>query len=171
MLKESQQKYLDSLPDGKTIEVKPFDPRVREVAEEIMAELREDLPELPVHFGGAAALGLAGQNDIDILVLSTPPDFESYRGAMEKRYGAPSRIGKTSVKWEFNRGGFEVELYMTDKDSPGAKEQIRIFELLSGSKELRDEYERIKMPFGKIDFKDYMRKKYEFYNRALGENQ
>lgn len=168
MIKESQEDYLASLPDGKIIEVKPFDPRARETGNKIVAEIHEALPDLPLQFGGAAALGIAGQNDIDILMLSTPPEFDRYLEILEKMFGAPSRIGKSgSRKWEFKRDEFDVELYLTDKDSDGAKEQVKIFQLLSQSKELRDEYEKVKLPYGPIDFKEYMRKKYAFFNKIL----
>jgi len=166
MIKESQEKYLASLPDGVTIEVKPFDPSTKAVAEKILAEIKTALPDLPAHFGGAAALGIAGQNDIDILLLSTPTEFDRYRKTLDGLYGPPTRVTK-SVKWQFSRDGFDVELYLTDKDSYAAKEQVAIFELLSNNKELLREYEQIKLPYGVIDFKEYMRKKYAFFNKIL----
>lgn len=168
MVKESQETYLSTLPDGKIIEVKPFDPRAQEVGNEILSQLREALPEATLHFGGAVALGILGQNDIDITILSTPPEFDSYRSTIEKLYGAPSHVTK-SVKWQFQKEGFDVELYMTDKDAESAKDQRRVFEVLSKSKELRDAYERVKLPYGPIDFKEYMRKKYAFFNEILGD--
>lgn len=171
MITESQEKNLASLPDGKVLVVKPFDPRSREVAEKIIGQIQEALPDLPLYFCGSAALGIAGQNDIDILALSTPPEFERYFSTPEKLFGRPSRIGTSpknkSVKWEFLRDTFEVELYMTLKGSPAAEEQIKIFELLSQNKELRDEYEHSKLPYGPIDVKEYMRKKYSFFNKIL----
>lgn len=174
MIKESQEKYLASLPDGKVIEVKPFDPRVQEVARSIMTQIKEALPDAVFHFGGAAALGIAGQNDIDISIPYALPDFERYLSVIEKLFGSPSRIGTSpqnkSVKWEFKKDDFDVELYMSLKDSPASQEQIKTFELLSQSKELRDAYERTKLPYGPIDFKEYMRKKYEFFNKMLEDN-
>jgi GrpB-like predicted nucleotidyltransferase (UPF0157 family) len=169
MIKESQEYYLSTLPDGKNIEVKPFDPRVQEVAKKILSELHVALPDLALHFGGAAALGISGQNDIDIMILCVPAEIDRRRITLEKLFGAPSRITK-SVKWQFQRGGFDVELYMTDKDSDSTKDQIRIFELLSKNKNLRDAYEQTKLPYGMIDFKEYMRKKYTFFNKVLEEH-
>lgn len=166
MIKESQEKYLSTLPDGKIIVVKPFNPRTQEVAKGIIDELKIALPDLVIHFGGAAALGIAGQNDIDINILSTPNEYDKYSPAIEKVFGEPKRRG-TSIKWEFIKDGFEIELYLTDKNSPNLQEQIRVFEILSKSKELRDEYEQTKLPYGPIDFKEYMRKKYEFFNKIL----
>ena len=166
MIKESQEKYLSTLPDGKTITVKPFDPKVREVANHIIAQLKAALPALPIHFGGASALGLVGQNDIDITILVTPEEYETYIPIIVELYGEPKRKG-SSIKWEFVKDGFDVELYLNDKNSRNVQDQIRVFELLSQSRELRDQYEHTKLPYGEIDFKQYMRKKYEFFNKVL----
>lgn len=166
MIKESQEKYLSTLPDDKIIVVKPFDPKVQEVAKGIIDQLKIALPELTIHFGGAAALGIAGQNDIDINILATPEEYDKYSPIIEKIFGEPKRKG-TSIKWEFVRDGFDVELYLNDKNSKNLQEQIHVFEVLSENKELRDQYEQIKMPYGPIDFKEYMRKKYEFFNKIL----
>jgi GrpB-like predicted nucleotidyltransferase (UPF0157 family) len=166
MLKESQEKYLSTLPDGKIIVVKPFDPKVLQAAKEILDQLHQALPDLIIHFGGASALGIAGQNDIDINILATPEEYEKYSPIIEQIFGEPKRHG-TSIKWEFIKNGFDVELYLTNKNSPNLQDQIRVFEILSHNKELRDEYEHIKLPYGAIDFKEYMRKKYEFFNKIL----
>ena len=166
MIKESQEKYLSTLPDGKIVIVKPFDPRAQSVAKEIVDQLKAVLPELQIHFGGAAALGVAGQNDIDINILTTPGEYDKYSPIVEKLFGEPIRRG-ASVKWVFVKDGFDIELYLSDKNSVNLQDQIRVFEILSQNKALRDKYEQIKMPYGPIDFKDYMRKKYEFFNKIL----
>lgn len=166
MIKESQEKYLATLPDGKIVEVKPFDPRVQEIARKIIEELERVVPGLPIVWGGASALGIAGQNDIDINIPVTKDEYDVYSPAIEKLFGAPKRRGN-SIKWEFVLDGFEVELYLNDKNSTNVLEQIKVFEILSQNKNLRDEYEQIKLPYGPIDFKQYMRKKYAFFNKIL----
>ena len=166
MIKESQEKYLSTLPDGKVIVIKPFDPKAKETAKQLIDQLKKTLPELEIHFGGAVALEIAGQNDIDINILSTPEDYDKYSPIIEKLFGKPLRRG-TSVKWSFKKNGFDIELYLNNKNSLDFQDQMKVFEILSRDKELRDQYERVKMPFGLIDFKDYMRKKYEFFNKIL----
>ncbi len=166
MILESQEKYLASRPD-KIITTRPFDPKARETGQAIVDELKIKLPGLKIYFWGAAALGIAGQNDIDIDIFSRPDEYNLYRPIIESIFGQPVRVS-SSVRWEFKRNGFDVELFLTDKDSPFVLEQLKVFEILSANKELRDEYERLKMPFGEHDFKPYMRKKYEFFNRILG---
>jgi GrpB-like predicted nucleotidyltransferase (UPF0157 family) len=166
MIKDEQEKYLASRPD-RIVTISPFDPKVKETGEAMVRELQVLVPDLKIYFWGAAALGLAGQNDIDINIFSTPSDYGKYRPALEKVLGPPSRITR-SVKWELKRNGFDIEIYLTDQNAPATQEQLKVFEILSENKELRDEYEKTKLPYGEIDYKIYMRKKYEFFNRILG---
>lgn len=168
MIKDSQEKYLATLPDGIKVRIYPFDPAVQRTAEKIISEIQKVLPDHTVHFGGAAALGLAGQNDIDLNILSTPNEYSELTPKVAELFGPPAKLG-TSIKWELERNGFRVELYLTDKNSPNLKDQLRVFELLKNSADLRKEYEQIKIPLGETDFKEYMRRKYEFFNRILEE--
>jgi len=66
---------------------------------------------------------------------------------------------------------FIVDVHMTDPNSPSLKEHIRLFELLKNSPELLNEYEILKVKSNGINYREYQRKKYEFYNRVLGINQ
>lgn len=166
MIKPQEEKWLANQPD-KIVMIAPFDPKAKETGEALVKELESLLPELKIYFWGAAALGIAGQNDIDIDIFSSPEEYKTHRPVIEKIFGAPVKVS-SSIRWEFKKNGFDVELFLTDKDSPFVLEQLEVFELLSKSKELREEYEKIKLPYGEHDFKSYMRKKYEFFNRILG---
>ncbi len=166
MILDSQERYLASMPD-RVVRVSHFDPRARELGWTIVEELRHGLPGIPVHFIGAASLGIAGQNDVDIEVLSLPSLYSLHGPVITRLYGPPARAGK-SIKWAFTREGFEVELYLTDMDSPSVQRQLRFYELLAADPTLRAEYLRIKMPYGPTMYKAYMRRKYAFYNRVLG---
>jgi len=57
---------------------------------------------------------------------------------------------------------------MTDKNSQGIKEQKRTFELLKTDSKLLHEYEKLKNDSNGLPLREYMRRKYEFYNRILG---
>ena len=165
MILESQEKYLASRPD-KSIITKPFDPKAQETGKEIVKKLEAVLPGLKIYFWGATAIGIAGQNDIDIDIFSTPKEYDLYRPVIEGIFGQPIKLG-SSIRWEFKRNDFDVELFLTDKNSPFVLEQLKVFQLLSQSQELRDEYQKLKLPYGQHDFKSYMRKKYEFFNKIL----
>lgn len=167
MVTESQEAYLAHFPDDKTVVTYPFDPKVQISAKEIIVELTGALPGEEIYFGGSAALGIGGQNDIDIKVLTTPLHYEELTEPMVQLYGEPVRKG-SSVKWEFTRNGFPVELSLANRESPFVQEHIRTDEVLLKSKSVRDEYEALKMPYGEKNFKAYMRAKYDFWNRIIG---
>lgn len=166
MITDSEKNYLSKIPDDKEIVVNTFDPNVKKTADEIIGSLSNSLPNLEIVFVGASALGIAGQNDIDINILSKPDEYDTYIPVIEDIYGEYSFKG-TSVKWEFIKNGFDVELYLTDKDSEGLKRNIRVFNILNTNPDLLKEYEQIKLPLGRINFKEYMIKKFEFYNKIL----
>jgi len=117
---------------------------------------------------GAAALGIAGQNDIDLHVLSKPEVYANYIPTLEKIFGKPSQRSSKLVKWSLIRNDFDIELYLTDMDSPELKEQVKTFELLKNDSGLKAEYEKLKKESDGIPFVQYMRKKYEFFNKILG---
>lgn len=66
--------------------------------------------------------------------------------------------------------GFNVELYLTDPNTPQMQEQIRVYELLKNNPDLLEEYGRIKKSADGMSMREYQRQKYEFYNRILTED-
>jgi len=170
MIKESQEKYLATRPDGLLVEIKPFDPKAKEAGLLLVSELKTIVPDLQIHFGGATMLEVSGQNDIDIIILTTPQEYDRYEPIISRRYGQPTKKGTSSITWNFLREGFEVDLHLSNGDSVSVQEQIKVFKLMSQNEDLRHEYEKIKLPYGKIDYKEYMRKKYAFFNKTLGLN-
>jgi GrpB-like predicted nucleotidyltransferase (UPF0157 family) len=168
MLTESQQKYLLTIPEEKIVFIQPYDPSILDIVEEITQQIKNCDPNLTVLFMGASALGISGQGDIDLYVLSPTEQFEEHTERFVKSFGKPVLKG-TCVKWVFSKNGHKAELYITDPEDKGLQEQIKVFELLKNNKELLKEYEEIKQQANGLSFKEYQRRKYEFYNRILFE--
>lgn len=166
MLTPNQEKYLNKIPESVTVEVKPFDPKTHDVANEIIGQVKNVAPGLQVLFMGASALGIAGQNDIDIYICSPREDFDKYLPSLKELFGE-NRPSISIIKWELQRGGFDVELYLTDPDTPSMQEQIQVFEILRRNPDLLKEYESIKKSSDGASFREYMRRKYEFFNKIL----
>lgn len=142
MLTPNQERYLLTIPEDKVISVKLFDPKVQDTANEIIYNIKEILPEAEILFLGASALGIAGQNDIDMTILANGK-FEEFSKVLKQLFGEPKKPNPALIKWEFIQNGFEVELYLNDKMSPNLQEQIDTFNILKNSPELRNEYEKI----------------------------
>lgn len=167
MLTEAQIKYLTTIPDDKKITLKPFNPKGLEVAAKIIADIKAVEPDLGVLHMGASALGISGQGDIDLYILCNQEDFDTYLPLLEKIFGR--KVSGISInKWNLNIDGFEIEIYLADPKTPSMKEQIDVFKKLKNNKELLGEYESIKSSASNLSFREYMRRKYEFFNKILG---
>ncbi len=171
MLLLNQEKYLETVPEDKIAKVVPFDPATQTTAQEIISEIREVLPGAEVFYIGSSALGIAGENDIDMTVMAYDR-FDEYMQVMGKMYGEPVHSNPSDgyIKWELERNGFPVELHLNDVISPNFQEQLDTQKILEGSESLRQEYERIKFEANGLSWKEYLRRKYEFWNRILGIN-
>lgn len=168
MITENEEKYLLTIPEEKIVQIKLYNPKVREVGNSIVQSIKNKIPDVEVLFMGASVLGIAGQNDIDINVLSIPSKYGKYLPSLIELFGEPTKSNPNLIKWEFIENGFEVELYLTDKNSPLLQRQIKTFNILKDNPELAKEYEKIKLNSNGLSFREYMRVKFEFFNRILG---
>ena len=167
MLTPNQEKYLQTIPADKKVVFKPYSSRIQEIAHKIIAKINSAVPELQIAWIGASALGISGQDDIDLNILSTQSEYHHYLPKLKQMFDIPVKENSALVKWEFNRDGYDVELYLTDRDSEGLKEQVKIFEMLRDNPLLLREYEQMKQAASSLPFREYMRRKYEFFNKVL----
>ena len=166
MLTSNEEKYLSKIPEEKIVQIQPYDPRTVDTVDSIRNKLRLLNLDHDIRWIGASALGLAGQNDIDLHILSDPIEWENLSEKVTKIFGR--RVQGISIyKWEFKTNGFDVELYLSDPENEGMKSQLQVFEILRSSKRLSGEYENMKLGFDGKSFRDYMRAKYEFYHKVL----
>jgi GrpB-like predicted nucleotidyltransferase (UPF0157 family) len=169
MLKQDQEDYLKTVPEGKFARVVAFDPATQTTAQEITSEITTELPAAKVLYIGSSKLGIAGENDIDMTVLAGNA-FDHYLHVFNQRYDDPVHMNLKNkyVKWEFIRNGFPVELHLGDFMNAALQEQINTQEILENNNDLRLEYEQIKLQANGLPWKEYLRIKYEFWNRILG---
>lgn len=170
MLTPDEQHFLDHLSPAvanKQIVIRPYSDKVKEKAEEVMSSIRKAYPDLDVRLMGAAGLGISGQNDIDIYILSKGYEFEKYLPGLKKLFGMPKSTNQSSIAWKFTNHSHDVELYLTDPDAPTTQRQIKVFETLKSNPALLQEYEKLKQSLNGSTYKEYQTKKYEFYNRLL----
>lgn len=84
MLTKDEKDYLKKIPASKKASIKPFDQQAKKVGDSVVSKIKKALPKVKVLFMGSTALGIAGQNDIDIYVLSEPKDFGKYLPNLKK---------------------------------------------------------------------------------------
>ena len=168
MLTPNQERYLSKISDDQKMVVLPWDPHGLDIAQNVIDDIKSILPNNEVLFIGSLPLKIAGQKDIDLSVLSPASDFPLHQPKLEEKFGKPDKLGVTSIGWHFQREGWDVGIYLTDPISSQVQEQIDIFNLLKNNPDLLKEYEQIKIDAKDQPYKEYQRRKYEFYNRLLG---
>lgn len=167
MLTWDEKDYLRKIPDKKKVSIKPYNKRVSNVASLIIKKVNEVLPHLEIKHIGASALEISGQNDIDIYILSKPNEFDKYTPILEKLFGKPQNRKYDSISWKLDKEGFDIELYLTNPASKPMKRQLAIYKTLKQDKRLLNEYEKLKKELNGKSFREYQKKKYEFYHRIL----
>ena len=171
MLTDEQLRYLNRIPKDRIINIYPFDPvKVEQISDSVLDRIRSSISEIwRVEFYGSSALGISGQKDIEVMILCPADLFPEYLPALIKEFGnsKPWTKGATSIGWEWEEDGYNVELYLADPDSKSTKEQLKVIEILKENRELLDEYENLKSSFDGKSYRDYQKAKYKFYNRIL----
>ncbi len=166
MIFDHQQRYLDTLPDdGRLAHIFPFDPKAQTVAKEMMENIEKVLPGAKIYYQGSSALGIAGENDIDLSINF--PDFNKAVEELGHLFGPAKHISQDSTyaHWDFVRDGFLVDMGLQPEMTPMLKEQLKTQLVLEKSEDLRKEYEQIKLESDGLPWKEYLIKKYEFWNR------
>lgn len=171
MLNDNQRKYLISLPKNTLVKIFPFNKTaVEKISGLILDRLRSSISEVwPIQFLGSSALGISGQKDIEVFILCPSDSFQPYIPMLMKEFGSPNPWikGTTSIGWEWEEDGYNVELYLTDPEAPETIEQLQVFDLLKENQTLKAEYENLKLSFDGKSYRDYQKAKYLFFNRIL----
>lgn len=167
MLTPDELDFLNKIPADMKVHIYPFDPKIVNIAENLIQSINNIYPDLEVKHMGASALEISGQNDIDVYAFSNPTDFDKYLPGLIKLLGEPLHRHETFIEWKFKKEGLDVEFYLTAKDSETMKKQIASFESLKNNKDLLKEYENLKSSMNGKSFREYQEKKYEFYHKIL----
>lgn len=169
MLTAGQIRYLATIPDNKKMVVKPFNPKGLDVANQIIADIKSVEPDLEIILLGSLPLKISGQEDIDISAFCIKSEQPKHFDNFKRLFGEPTRQGKNSTGWDFQKDEFSVSVWLSDPTAETTKAQVEVFNLLKSHPALLREYEKIKEKAKDFPYKEYQRKKYEFYNRILKE--
>src|SRR3989344_6773236 len=170
-LTEGQKKFLENLPLHKNVLVKPWNHKGIDIASKIIDEIKGIAPNLEIMLFGSIPLKIAGQDDIDISVFCVKSQQAKHLSNFRKLFGEPIRMGKSSIAWEFQKDRFNVSVWLTDPNAETTKAQVKIFTLLKENPKLLREYENIKVKAKNLSYREYQRKKYQFYNKILQDKK
>ena len=169
-LRDNEIAYLKKMPQDlaqKIVQIKAFDSQITILAEQIITQIQDIFPDLKVLNIGSSALEIAGNNDLDLQILSSPENYSIYLPKLIEILGEPKSSNQNLVEWKFKKEGIEVEIYLTDQNSPEFQGQLRVFEILKANLNLKNEYEKLKISLNGKSTRDYIQAKFEFFNKIL----
>lgn len=116
-----------------------------------------------MRYMGASALGISGQNDVDIYIICPVYLRDTYSSKLSY-----ASLEKLRNKWKGMKDEIEISIYLSDPEDPKFQEQLEIFKVFQENPKILKEYEELKQSMCGKTYREYQTAKYEFYNRVLG---
>ena len=163
MLTESQKEYMQGIPEDAPSKVRPWDQAAATYAEALVAEI-ETVSGLEVFWEGSLALGIPGENDIDLYIFAEPDQFAEFLPRVTQVLGEPTYVLGDKILWRTQKDGHKVDAGLISRSSIDAQRDTFFFDALKRDEKLLQEYAAIKDP--SLSAREYYRQKNEFYNRV-----
>jgi hypothetical protein len=115
------------------------------------------------------ALGIAGENDVDIYIFCEPERFDSHLPAMIQVLGEPTYRLPGRVLWRTSKDGHRVDAALASPISEAAQSDLFFTQVLRSEPTLLRDYEALKEPT--LSARAYYQRKAEFYNQVLARRR
>lgn len=154
----------------KTVKIEPFSPDVKATGEQLVSQIKQAASQLIVHFVGSPVIEIPGQRDIDLYVECDPKDFATYVPIMTELFGQPQKSRDKFHEWHFAKNNCDVEIIFGDPKLPLFNDPLHVCEIIASNPEYIKEYARIKIESNGVSVREYKRRRLEFFNKILKEN-
>jgi hypothetical protein len=155
--------YSFTYSNNKFVRVIPFDPVNRYLANQLIIKIKNVYPGLSVHLLSSVALGIAGQNDIDIFIECNKEKLKDYLKGLIGVLGSPKKIRANFIEWAFTIKNSEVQVLLIDPKNPLLEKVLKTFGFLKQNKEILKAYEKLKIDSNGVSEREYARRKLEFF--------
>ncbi len=152
----------------RNIVTKNYDPSIKKIGTELVSQIRKINPNLKADLVGSVALGIEGQNDVDILIQLSSNKFKEAVSDLVNKFGNPTKKRKKFIEWKFPYKQAEVEINLMDPGTGLFKERYESFLLLKNNKHLLAKYRQFKKQASGLPEKKYLYEKANFFNNILG---
>jgi hypothetical protein len=166
LLIQSPKDYLYSFSYSpyKKISIGKYNPISNKIAEEIINEIRNQIPEVKIYFVGSSSLHIMGAKDIDIMIEATTASYGNYFKILSSYFGNPTKKRAQFSEWKIKRKGYIIEINLHNTKSPLLKRKIHTFMVLKQNKDLLTWYKCLKKNSINVSLREYDRRKMEFFN-------
>ncbi len=143
-----------------TIKVIEPSVKIERLQREVIAELSVLLPDSILELIGSMAVPIAGRSEIDVMVISDNPDFNS-KLLSEKGYKQGSVVNQISYL-SMKRNGIRVDLQIIPANHEQIESHRRILKKLRDNSGLRKKYQEFKKTLDGLSPEEYKKRKSEW---------
>lgn len=166
MFTSDEIEYINKIPRDKKVIFRSYDKNIPIIVSEYINKIKSVEPKLKIVHIGSSSLKISGQGDIDILVLCSSDTFNKHRTIISKVLGEPLK-GINIIEWHFEKDGHDIEVYLSDPDDERTKRQLKVWDILKNNSNKLTEYESLKTTAANLSYKEYQKRKFEFYHNLL----
>jgi GrpB-like predicted nucleotidyltransferase (UPF0157 family) len=171
MLTDEQEKWINHLSDTDHVSVIPHDPSCEEKFLQVKQKIQSILgSEQVVVHRGASALGISGQDEIDVYVPVAADEFDEVMHTLIDVFGKPrSHYHLQRARFVTSVESKHVDVFVINKDDGGWKDSEKFYNFLVSHPQELDEYRKLKEESAGQSTREYYRKKIEFFNALLSD--
>ncbi len=168
MLTPEQEKWIAGRRTDKNISVVPYDPRTERLFETVKRKIQDVLGhDVLVEHDGASSLGISGQDEIDVSVVTPKAFFAEYIPKLESVFGPVKSAYTDRARFEVKEEGKKIDLKIIDAEHPNYLRSNVFKEYLRTHPEDLERYRILKEQSNGMNVQEYYRVKIEFINDIL----
>lgn len=169
MLTPEQEKWIDSLSD-RPVTIVPYDERSERLFNEVRSEIYGLLGrDIEVEHEGSSALGISGQDEIDVSIAVSKDKIEEYIPKLETVFGPVRKRYEDRARFEVRREEKKIDLKIVDMNNQNSLEAKLFKEYMLNHPEDLERYRVLKEESHGQTTKEYYRRKIEFINDILAK--
>ena len=169
MLTPEQEAWINTLSD-RIISISPYDPHsqvlFRRVQKKIHSLLGEDVL---VEQSGSTIFEIAGQNEVDVVIVVPKNKFPEYIPKLEAVYGPVRSNYPDRARFEVKEDEKKIDLKIVDVHHPNYTEGKVFEDYIKAHPEDVERFRILKEQSNGLTTKEYYRKKIEFINEILAK--
>lgn len=167
MLSHEQEKWISHLSKEK-VKIVPYNPKTKEVFNEIRQEIQEVLGKTEIIHCGSTALEILGQGEVDVYIPTAKNSFNKNLEKLIKHFGKPGSIYLLKrARFVKYIDDIKIEIFLINKEINEWKNCLKFENYLKQHPVVLKEYIRLKENSKGLTIQEYYRKKLEFINKIV----
>jgi GrpB-like predicted nucleotidyltransferase (UPF0157 family) len=169
-MNDAKEKWLNHLSNKHgDVKIVPYDITAPEKFEKVKNFIQSKLgKQVRVEHRGATALGISGQDEIDIYIPVPPNDFDKYVLLVTELFGEPrSLYPPQRARFKVEESRKKIDLFVVNEESEDWINGEKFASYLKQNADVLEEYRKLKESGMGLSTQEYYRRKDAFIEKIL----